>query len=159
MTITDCSVYKNKNVGLETTSNACDVTLRRYRFYNGKYDDMKLAKCKAKIINFLIYNNDDHGILAGDSSDVTIKVCHSLINDNGDDGFILFDGTVKLTNCIITSNDDDGIQQQDGKLTHSYNLISRNGDGNLGSGTKASTAEICFDPKFVSSSDYHMQSS
>ncbi len=105
----------------------------------------------ATLINCLVHNNSNKGLHIADA---TATVWNCTIANNTSDGIEMDAGTATITNCIIANNGDAGFDHNGGTLTHTYNLVY----GNIidFEGTSASTGEISVDPRFVSTSDYHL---
>ncbi|MDA1055647.1 MAG: right-handed parallel beta-helix repeat-containing protein, partial [Planctomycetota bacterium] len=140
-------------IKVKDNSIGCRVSACVIRNNNGHGVHLD-KRTTATIINCLILNNRNEGVNVGDDCNAT--VLHCTIAYNGDDGVDSDDGTSTVQNCIIAFNDDGGIDSSgSGKVTHNYNLVY--GNKKDFDGTSKHFTEIVADPRFVSSSDFHLQ--
>ena len=139
-------------------SDCTGVLFESCEVYDGDAGFNIAGSSSVSLINCLIRDNADDGIgLHGG----TTNIYNCTIADNGDDGVDANNNSATVINCIVANNGSFGFERQsdgDGTFSNFYNLLHNNTSGNY-SGASTGFGEISSDPLFVSSSNYHLQSS
>ncbi|GEM_PF-6986201 len=109
------------------------------------------------VTNCLIPSNQDNGVYLEQGAP-TVQIWHTTLAWNVGSGIKQDSGDLTLTNSIVVYNDGNGLEIGGGaSIVHTYNNINMNISGNY-SGTNKGTGEIVRNPRFVSATDYHLQS-
>ncbi|MBC8356027.1 MAG: right-handed parallel beta-helix repeat-containing protein [Planctomycetes bacterium] len=145
-----CDFFEHKEFELDESS----VGIVRCVIRNGRDSGIEIEKGDVSLYNCLISHNKDNGIEIEDT-DRRTRIHYCTFAYNGDDGLDMDKGAGFVTNCIFAFNKDDGLDGRSG-VSHGNNVFFGNGSNDL-EGTSRASSEIFADPKFVSSSDFHLQ--
>ncbi|MBN2016383.1 right-handed parallel beta-helix repeat-containing protein [Candidatus Dojkabacteria bacterium] len=149
-------------------TDSCVVEIMGNRISNAKNKSGITinGRSQVEVKHNLILNNNDSGVNISNESNV--KIINNTIYANGDSGILVWDNSVTQVknNIIVNGQEYGGICGWDfsGSIDISYNDVWNNKDvnyctgGNSSTTVSAGTGDISKDPKFVSASDFHLQS-
>jgi parallel beta-helix repeat protein len=162
--ISQTKLISNNKSGITIRDNSSLEIINNFFQYDGI---IIRDNSQVTIKNNIIKDNVQEGIDIEDGNTVEI-INNTITNNFGIDrpgGISIYrSASVEIINNIIVDNNGSGIYRSvggdipyTGTLTEKYNDVWNNSNGDY-DGLEAGTGDISLDPKFVSATDFHLQS-
>ncbi len=152
LTLNTCTVYKNAGRGVVVNGAAASAVLDRNTFYTNTGYTVELLAGSLTMTNNLVRNTTNGVRVAAG----TAQIWNNTFFAAGSNGLLQAGGTVTAQNNIFTQVTN-ALVYTAGTLTHNNNLYWNNTVNYTG--TVAATKDVASDPKFISASNWGLQTS
>ncbi|MGE0756793.1 MAG: right-handed parallel beta-helix repeat-containing protein, partial [Pirellulaceae bacterium] len=153
--VQECTVQNTAGIGIDVTNSVVIIERTAVSGPTGK--GISFNGSSYILVNCLIQDAGGIGLHSKSVSLLSVAT-HVTVVRSSSDGILHDGGLLALYDTISANCSGRGLVQSSGLMTHDYNVVYNNTGGNF-SGTSKQSHESIDDPKFLSASDFHLQSS